>query len=108
MAQHEGPYILSAYQSYASSVRFHPTTLPPTVSLLTVFSLLACDQASRPGDTAGLQSYGRWEWHERIAAAPDSSLTRLRSRIDTTRRGDVALHRYDFHPSPGARDEYDP
>src|SRR3989442_2467450 len=107
MAQHEGPHILSAYQSYASSVRFHPTTLPPTVSLRTVFSLLACDQASRSGDTTGLQSYGRWEWHGRVLAEPDSSLTLMRIRIDTTRGGgDVALVRYDFDPSPGAGDEY--
>src|SRR2546426_1070335 len=51
MAQHEGSHTLSAYQSYASSVRVHPTTLPPTVSLLTVFSLLACGnvRALRPG-----------------------------------------------------------
>src|SRR3989441_10610992 len=107
MAQHEGSHTLSAYQSYASSVRFHPTTLPPTVSLLTVFSLLACDQASRAGDTTGLQSYGRWEWHGRIVAEPDSSLTLMRIRIDTTRGGgDVAVVRYDFDPSPGAGDEY--
>ena len=107
MAQHEGPHILSAYPSYASSVRFHPTTLPPTVSLLTVFSLLACDQASHAGDTTGLQSYGRWEWHGRVVAEPDSSLTLMRIRIDTARGGgDVALVRYDFDPSPGAGDEY--
>src|SRR5437879_11715629 len=105
MAQHEGPHSLSAYRSYASSVRFHPTTLPPTVSLLTVVSLLACDQAPRPGDTAGLQSYGRGEWHGRIVAAPDSSLTLMRIRLDTTRGGDVALVPYDFDPSPrGAAD----
>src|SRR5438445_10091105 len=107
MAQHEGPHILSAYPSYASSVRFHPTTLPPTVSLLTVFSLLACDQASHAGDTTGLQSYGRWEWHGRVVAEPDSSLTLMRIRIDTARGGGVvALVRYDLDPSRGAGDEY--
>src|SRR5438132_584297 len=80
MAQHEGPHILSAYPSYASSVRFHPTTLPPTVSLLTVFSLLACDQASHAGDTTGLQSYGRWEWHGRVGHAREAPAHRPRRR----------------------------
>ncbi len=74
---------------------------------VTLLFFAGCDQASRSGDTTGLQSYGRWEWHGRIEAEPDSSLTLMRIRIDTTRGGgDVALVRYDFDPSPGAGDEY--
>ena len=74
---------------------------------VTLIFFAGCDQASRSGDTTGLQSYGRWEWHGRIEAEPDSSLTLMRIRIDTTRGGgDVALVRYDFDPSPGAGDEY--
>jgi hypothetical protein len=54
-----------------------------------------------------LQSYGRWEWRGRLVAAPDSSLTLVRMRIDTTRGGgDVALVRYDFNPAQGEGDEY--
>jgi hypothetical protein len=73
----------------------------------TVLVFAGCDEASRPGDTTGLQSYGRWEWRGRLVAAPDSSLTLVRIRIDTTRGGgDVALVRYDFNPSQGEGDEY--
>jgi len=89
---------------YASPRRFASTPVCLTVFCLT---LSGCDQASRSGDTTGLQSYGRWEWHGRIVAEPDSSLTLMRIRIDTTRGGgDVAVVRYDFDPSPGAGDEY--
>src|SRR2546426_898951 len=94
MAQHEGSHTLSAYQSYASSVRFHPTTLPPTVSLLTVFSLLACDLASRPGDTTGLQSYGRWEWHGRIVADRGAGRFRWAARGWRQTPGGVAAALY--------------
>jgi hypothetical protein len=62
---------------------------------------------SQPGDTQGFQSYARWEWRGRLVTAPDSSLTLVRIRIDTTRGGgDVALVRYDFNPTPGEGDEY--
>jgi len=89
---------------YASPRRFSSTPVCLTVFCLTVSG---CDQASHAGDTTGLQSYGRWEWHGRVVAEPDSSLTLMRIRIDTARGGgDVALVRYDFDPSPGAGDEY--
>ena len=67
-----------------------------------------CDPASRPGDTLGQQSLGRWEWHGRVVAEPDSLLTIARLRIDTTRGGggDVVLARYDFNPEVGEGDEY--
>lgn len=69
---------------------------------------LGCDNISRPGDTLGLQSLGRWEWHGRLAVEPDPKLTLVRLTIDTTRGGgDVGLARYDFNPSPAAGDEYE-
>ncbi len=65
---------------------------------------------SRPGDTTGIQSYGRWEWHGRLVVEPDSTLTLVRMRIDTGAASgdgrDVVLARYDFNPSPGEGDEY--
>jgi len=69
--------------------------------------LLGCDGVSRPGDTTGLQSYGRWEWHGRLVVQPDPRLTIVRLAIDTTRGGgDVGLARYEFNPSPADGDEY--
>jgi hypothetical protein len=54
-----------------------------------------------------LQSYGRWEWHGRIVAEPDPTLTIVRVRMDTSRGGgDVMLARYDFNPAVGEGDEY--
>jgi len=74
---------------------------------VTLFLLAGCDPASRPGDTLGQQSLGRWEWHGRVLAEPDSLLTIARLRIDTTRGGgDVVLARYDFNPAVGEGDEY--
>lgn len=78
-----------------------------SLTLLSLTSFVACDPTSRPGDTLGLQAYGRWEWHGRIVAAPDSQLTLVRIGIDTTRGGgDVVLARYDFNPAAGEGDEY--
>src|SRR5439155_1114281 len=68
---------------------------------------LSCDGASRVGDTLGLQSLGRWEWHGRIVAEPDPTLTIARVRMDTSQGGgDVVLARYDFNPAVGEGDEY--
>lgn len=74
---------------------------------LTPFLLVACDGVSRPGDTLGLQSSGRWEWHGRIAVREDPTLTLVRLAIDTTQGGgDVGIARYDFNPAEGEGDEY--
>ncbi len=76
------------------------------VTVLLTF-LGACDTTSRPGDTLGLQSLGRWEWHGRLTVQPDPDLTLVRLAIDTTRGGgDVGLARFDFNPSPANGDEY--
>lgn len=69
--------------------------------------MLACDETSRPGDTLGVQTYGRWEWHGRLVVRPDPTLTLVRISIDTTRGGgDVGLARYEFNPSAAEGDEY--
>ena len=69
---------------------------------VTLATLAACTGASRRGDTTGVQSYGRWEWHARLVHTEDSSLTLERLRVDTTAAGsDVALVRYEFHPVAG-------
>src|SRR2546425_9787852 len=47
------------YPFYASAGRFSSTLL------LSTFFLGACDATSRPGDTLGLQTSARWEWHAR-------------------------------------------
>jgi hypothetical protein len=68
---------------------------------------LACDGVSRPGDTLGAQSSGRWEWHGRITVQQDPALTLVRLALDTTAGGgDVGLARYDFNPAEGEGDEY--
>lgn len=73
----------------------------------TLLLLVACDPTYRSGDTTGAQSYGRWEWHARLLVEPDSQLTLVRQRIDTTRGGgDVMLARFDFNPAEGEGDEY--
>jgi hypothetical protein len=80
-----------------------------TLSLLTASALWACELGSRPGDTGGVQTLGRWEWHGRLAVQPDPHLTLVRMRIDTSGPGpgeDVVLARYDFNPTPGVGDEY--
>ncbi len=75
-------------------------------ALCATLLFLGCD-VSRPDDTQGLQSLGRWEWHARVLAEPDPRLTLVRMRIDTTRGGDdVILARYDFNPAAGEGDEY--
>lgn len=74
---------------------------------MTLFVFAACDPTSRPDDTLGLQSYGRWEWHGRIVAEADPRLTIARLRMDTSQGGgDVVLARYDFNPAVGEGDEY--
>lgn len=73
---------------------------------LTPLLLISCG-ISRPGDTQGLQSYGRWEWHGRLLVEPDPQLTVVRMRIDTMMGGgDVVLARFDFNPAEGEGDEY--
>lgn len=74
---------------------------------VTVLLLAACDATSRPGDTLGVQTLARWEWHARLVVEPDPTLTLVRLRVDTTQGGgDVGLARYDFNPSPAEGDEY--
>ena len=74
---------------------------------MTSFWLLACEGVSRPGDTLGAQSAGRWEWHGRIVVREDPTLTVVRMTIDTTAGGgDVGLARFDFNPAVGEGDEY--
>jgi hypothetical protein len=56
-----------------------------------------------------VQTLGRWEWHGRLEAQPDSHLTLVRLGIDTTPvpgAGDVVLARYEFNPTDAAGDEY--
>ena len=74
---------------------------------LTLLLLSACDGVSRPDDTLGQQSLGRWEWHGRILAETDPKVTIARLRMDTSQGGgDVVLARYDFNPAVGEGDEY--
>lgn len=76
------------------------------VVMLLPLLYVACG-LSRPGDTQGLQSLGRWEWRGRLVVEPDAEWTLVRLRIDTTSRGgDVVLARYDFNPAEGDGDEY--
>src|SRR3989442_12592728 len=90
------------YPFYASPGRFSSTLL------LSTFFLGACDATSRPGDTLGLQTSARWEWHARLVVERDPTLTLVRLRIDTTQGGgDVGLASYDFNPSPAEGDEYE-
>jgi hypothetical protein len=75
---------------------------------VTLSLCVACDDVSRRGDTLGLQSLGRWEWHGRLLVQPDPTLTIVRLAIDTTHGGgDVGLARYDFNPSAAEGDEYE-
>jgi hypothetical protein len=81
------------------------------VSLLrlsaTLLVVAACDSTSHVGDTLGLQSSARWEWHGRITVTQDPRLTLTRLAIDTTHGGDdVGLARWDFNPAEGEGDEY--
>lgn len=74
---------------------------------LALLALGACDDTSRPGDTTGVQSAARWEWHGRLDVKPDPKETLVRISIDTTRGGgDVGLARYDFNPSSGEGAQY--
>lgn len=78
-------------------------------ALVCVTSFLsgACYGASRPGDTLGVQTLGRWEWHARIRVEPDPQVTITRLSIDTTAGGDdVVLARYEFSSPAGEGDEY--
>jgi hypothetical protein len=77
--------------------------------LVSALGLGACDGASRPGDTQGVQTLGRWEWHARLVVAADRRVTLVRMRIDTSGPGpgqDVVLVRYDFNPSAAVGAEY--
>src|SRR5260370_20226719 len=75
--------------------------------LAVVCLVTACDTTYRPGDTPGVQSYGRWEWHGRVSAQPDPQVTRVRLTLDTTHGGgDVGLARYDFNPGAGEEATY--
>lgn len=79
--------------------------LPPVAIGL----VAGCDPTARPGDTTGEQRAARWEWHGRLVAETDSSLTLTRIRIDSglPERHDVLLVRYDFDPTlSSAGDEY--
>jgi len=70
-------------------------------------ALLACDGSSRRGDTTGVQTFARWEWHARLVMTEDSAFTLERLQIDTTATGsDVALLRYEFHPTGGLSGAY--
>jgi len=68
-----------------------------------------CSGASRVRGTRGVQTLGRWEWHGRLVAEPDSHLTLVRLQIDTSpspAAGDVVLARYEFNPTDALGDEY--
>ncbi len=76
---------------------------------VTLWSLLcvACDPTTRLGDTQGIQSAARWEWHGRVVVTQDPTLTLVRLALDTLHGGDdVGLARYDFNPGVGAGGEY--
>lgn len=76
-------------------------------ALAVVGLVAACDTTYRPGDTPGVQSYGRWEWHGRVSVQPDPRLTLVRLALDTMHGGsDVALARYDFNPGAGEAATY--
>jgi len=77
------------------------------LGLAVVCLVAACDPTSRPGDTPGVQTYGRWEWHGRVSVRPDPELTLVRLALDTTHGGgDVGLARYDFNPGAGEAATY--
>ena len=80
-------------------------------ALILVVGILACDGASRRGDTTGVQTLGRWEWHGRLVFKPDPRMTLMHLRIDTTGTGDpagrdVALVRFEVNPTAAVGDEY--
>src|SRR2546426_9750443 len=102
MTHHTDTRRPSRHLFYASPGRFSSTLL------LSTFFLGACDATSRPGDTLGLQTSARWEWHARLVVERDPTLTLVRLRIDTTQGGgDVGLASYDFNPSAAEGDEYE-
>jgi len=82
--------------------------------VLAVLGLWACDGVSRSGDTTGVQTLGRWEWHGRLVVERDPRVTLVRMRIDTGAGagagagagGDVVLARYEFNPTDAVGDEY--
>jgi hypothetical protein len=76
-------------------------------SAVAVAVLASCDPTTRSGDTLGLQSLGRWEWHGHLVTQADPTLTLTRMQIDPTPGGgDVMLLRYDFNPGAGAGAEF--
>src|SRR2546426_4929027 len=81
MPHHRDTRRPSRHLFYASPGRFSSTLL------LSTFFLGACDATSRPGDTLGLQTSARWEWHARLVVERDPTLTLVRLRIDTTQGG---------------------
>ena len=76
--------------------------------VLLAAAVVACGGPSRRGDSTGVQTLGRWEWHGRISFEPDSHVTLMRLGIDSAPpdNGDAVLVRYDFDPSPALGDEY--
>ena len=83
--------------------------LPPALVVVALLDLSACDGASRPGDTRGVQTFGQWEWHGRLFVQPDSIVTLVHMRIDTagpSAGGDVILVRYEFNPTADLGTEY--
>jgi hypothetical protein len=80
------------------------------LAFVAVLGIQGCDGVSRRGDTTGIQTLGRWEWHGRLVFEADPRVTLMRLRIDTTGAGprgnDVVLTRFDVDPTPGIGDEY--
>src|SRR3989449_5182622 len=103
MTHHTDTRRPSRHLFYASPGRFSSTLL------LSTFFLGACDATSRPGDTLGLQTSARWEWHARLVVERDPTLTLVRLRIDTTQGGGgVGGPRHHLHPPPAQGGEDEP
>ena len=79
------------------------------MTALLLAGLSACGGASRRGDTRGVQTLGRWEWHGTLLVRPDTAVTVVHMSIDTTppdTGGDVVLVRDEFNPTDALGDEY--
>ena len=97
--------------SCGTSSRLSTADAAAALSVLAAFGLWACDGVSRPGDTTGVQTLGRWEWRGRLVVELDPRVTLVRMRIDTGgpaagAGGDVVLARYEFNPTDAVGDEY--